>query len=378
MTHNIFTNSTAKIAINSELLNANNIKNGDFVFVRVLGQNKAGKTIVSFLGNRFEVKTQNPLLIGESFKAQVQIENNFIKLVPKIPQKGMQTSFNLQNAATATANTTSNLSAENMLLLNGFAANEANIKILQFAKENLTALNKEKLLKLQKKLLKYGKNAKNLAEIEAFLQDKGINASEKEIEELFLMLDLQNQNERQNGQKQNQNNAQNNFLQKTSNEENIFSQIFCNFSQALNQKSGFLTILNHVSGKNSHWVVLPFSTELNNENWSGSIRFLCDKMQKHAEKFYLSAKNAQKGLIFEFFLPKNMYTANKKFKIFFAQTPEPSLEVQNRLCLLLGDCIKENFGNFALLNSQIVYKQQLCEEIFVDSSICVRGVDQII
>ncbi|MCQ2595506.1 MAG: hypothetical protein MJ196_09610 [Treponemataceae bacterium] len=370
MWQNNITQATANISINHDPANAQGIKNGDFVFVRVLGQTKTGATVVSFAGQRFEVKTQNPVQTGQSFKAQVQIENNSIKL---IPQETNAAKFNSQNLP----NNLGIIDAGRMLAASGLAVTEANLKLLQFAKENMTAFNRETLLKLQKKLAKYGKNAKTAAEIEAFLADKGINATDEQIEELLLLLDMQNNGEnRQNNPNQNPEG----LLTSPDNEngEDIFTRLFANFSQALTQKPGLLTLANHIGGQNTHWVVLPFTTEFAKKSWSGSLRFLCDPKQKHTEKFYLSAKNEEKGLIFEFFLPKNMYTGNKKLRVFFAQTPAASFSQQKRLCSLLNDCLNQRFAGINGFSSQIVYRQQVAEEVFVDTSVCVYGVDQIV
>ncbi len=367
---NGITQATANISINHDPANAQGIKNGDFVFVRVLGHNRAGATIVSFAGQRFEVKTQNPVQTGQSFKARVQIENNSIKLVPQ-----ETAAVRLGSRNQILSETPGSADVWRMIAESGLAETDANVKIFQFAKENKTAFSKETLLKLQKKLARYGKNAKTAAEIEAFLADKGINATEEQIEELLLMLDLQNNGENRNGAYQDEE-----PLERTNagEDRNIFSRLFTNFSTALAQKPGLLTLANHVSGQNTHWVVLPFATEINEKTWSGSLRFLCDPKQKHTEKFYLSAKNEEKGLIFEFFLPKNMYTDNKKLRVFFAQTPAASFSRQQQLCLLLSDCLNRRFSGIPGFSARIAYRQQVAEEVFTDTSVCVNGVDQVV
>ncbi|NLK45425.1 MAG: hypothetical protein GX297_02065 [Treponema sp.] len=350
--NNLSAHAVTHISLGKAALSSTNVlKDGGFVFVRVLGEKAGGKMLVSFAGNVFEASTKyatnNEILkTGTSFKAQIKISNGNINL---IPVKNELAEFS-QIAAKDAALYASMCSALNLV------QDETSLKLLQFMRENFVYFTKQELRLLQKKSKKYGNKAGKMTEIVALLKSKGIEPDDEAISKLLSILESEN-------------NSASIINKKIKSKTGTFLDIIYNNPEAaLNAKKGLLTLSNHLGNQNSHWIILPFETMLKSTLWTGTLRILLDKSIHSVKKLYISAKNNEKSLIFEFFQPKHIH---KAFEIRYAIMPEVSKNEVERFTDVLKDIFAAGGRSV-----EIVYNQELQNEYFVDSRLFIKGADE--
>ena len=348
----ISTRAVTHISLDKAALSSTTaLKDGGFVFVRVLGQKLDGKMLVSFAGNVFEAdsKIAGGLKQGDSFKAQLKIANGNVNLIPVKAESA---------EAFQVADNTQALYAS-MCSAFGLAADETSLKLLQFMRENGAYFTKDELQALQKKAKKFGSKAAKMAEIAAFLKSKGIEPDDEAIDEISALFD-------DSAKKKKSKNISDGQLNSLTG--SFLDLLYQNPEAVLKAKKGLLTLSNHLGNENTHWIVLPFEKEMNETLWQGNIRLLLDKSIHSVKKFYINAKNNEKSLIFEFFPPKNMH---RVFVIRYAVEPEVSENEVGRFTEIL-----ENIFAAEGRSLEIVYDKNLLDEYFVDSRLFIKGVDE--
>ena len=351
---NILAHSVTHISIDKAALSSTNaLKDGGFVFVRVLGAKPDGKMLVSFAGNVFEAdsKLAGGLKPGASFKAQLRIANGNVNLVP------VKTDAAESAEALKTAGNNQALFASMCNAL-GLQPDEVSLKLLQFMRENGAYFTKEELQALQKKAKKFGAKSTKMAEIAAFLKAKGIEPSDETVNEILAILDDAGKKKSKNISDAHSEKLTGSFL----------DLLYANPEAVLKAQHGLLTLLNHLGGEISHWIVLPFEKQAAGTVWKGNIRLLLDKSTHSVKKLYINAKNDEKSLIFEFFPPKNMH---RVFEIHYAVEPEVSENKVGRFSKILEDIFAAEGRSL-----QIVYDKKLIDEYFVDSGLFIKGVDE--
>lgn len=348
---NILAHSVTHISLDKAALSSTNaLKDGGFVFVRVLGEKPNGKMLVSFAGSVFEAdsKLAGGLKPGDSFKAQLRIANGNVNLVPVKSEaaEALQTAENSQALFASMCNAL------------GLLPDEVSLKLLQFMRENGAYFTKDELQALQKKAKASGAKSAKMAEIMAFLKAKGIEPSDEAVNEILAILD-------DAGKKKSKNIS---YAQSEKMTGSFLDLIYANPEAVLKAKKGLLTLSNHLGGENSHWIILPFEKEAAGTVWNGNIRMLLDKSIHSVKKLYINAKNNEKSLIFEFFPPKNMH---RVFEIRYAVEPEVSENEVGRFSKIL-----ENIFAAEGRSLEIVYDKNLLDEYFVDSGLFIKGVDE--
>ena len=348
---NVFAHSVIHISLDKAALSSTNVlKDGGFVFVRVLGAKPDGKMLISFAGNVFEAdsKLAGSLKPGDSFKAQLRIANGNVNLVPVKAEAA-------ETVQTAEANNALFASMCNAL---GLMPDEVSLKLLQFMRENGAYFTKEELQLLQKKAKASGSKAARMAEIMAFLKAKGIEPDDEAVNEILAFLE--------NPEKKKSKKITDNNSEKLTG--SFLDLLYENPESVLKAQNGLLTLSNHLGNENTHWIVLPFEKEEAGTLWKGNIRLLLDKSTHSVKKLYINAKNDEKSLIFEFFPPKNMH---RVFEIRYAVEPEVSENEVGRFTEIL-----ENIFAAEGRNLEIVYDKNLLSEYFTDSGLFIKGVDE--
>ncbi len=222
------------ILISQNSLTPSLLKNGDIVFVRVVEDKGKGSYTVSFAGNRFSVRSVNPLKVGSSFKAQIFVENSILKLVPVF-----EPSYNQ----------VSNQTVHSFLNRIGLPADDLSLRILQFFQQNQIKIDLRLAKKVRALSSAFPQREKEAAEVALLLSDKNIEATEEMI---ALFLDI---------------------MQGTTHANNTNSEI--------------LSYINHKKGSEKHWILIPFSDE-SSSVFTGIIKLLIHTETKKTEKIVIN------------------------------------------------------------------------------------------
>lgn len=326
--------STAHITLDKAVIPLGTVlKEDGFVFIRVLSSSKDGKALVSFAGNRFEVYTSRPLQRGESFPAKIHIADAKIMLQPQIPPADISL-------------------ASVPLVVTTDAVYQ---RLCQYMNESGTTFSSRQLKKIRQ-LSRFSKtNPETAAEIAAYLEEKSIEPTEELINSIASLFA---ESTRKKPEK----------VSSLQNEEPSFLDDIYRFPQeVLAEKSGLLTVANHLGTSVSRWIVLPFTKELGGITYTGNIRMLINMIKKQTDKIYITATNEQKSLIFKIYPPKNIRDV---MHIYFASVPVIPPEERDSLLTQLTD-------SFLFFSGKISaeYVQEISGELFTSASIQIKGVD---
>lgn len=308
------------------------VREGDFLFVRILQNQGGGKYLASFAGGRFLVKSDALFKAGETFRAQVKIVNGKFFLLPqngggKISSASAISvqNFNFQSPE-----------ASAFLASLGLPADGVSQKILQFLMQSGARLDPALMKKARRLAAKFAGRETDAAESAILLEQKGFD-SDDFLEEIMDLLggdfqkgENENPREENSGEKSNENSAEkkadfnsendvafenadsdskngailknaelcsdfnleNNcefFLKQCAEElKNFFSSALAgnfqgcensdfgssDFSSGENFKKNFLAFFNHKAAKDfsqgkKNWIFLPFEFEMNSARKNG-------------------------------------------------------------------------------------------------------------
>lgn len=159
------------------------VREGDFLFVRILQNQGGGKYLASFAGGRFFVKSDFPLKVGETFRAQVKIVNGKFFLLP-------QTGSGKISGANAISVQNFNFQspeASAFLASLGLPADGVSQKILQFLMQNGARLDSALMKKARRLAAKFAGREIDAAESAILLEQKGFD-SDDFLEEIMELL----------------------------------------------------------------------------------------------------------------------------------------------------------------------------------------------
>lgn len=159
------------------------VREGDFLFVRILQNQGGGKYLASFAGGRFFVKSDFPLKAGETFRAQVKIVNGKFFLLPQNASGKISganaisvQNFNFQSSE-----------ASAFLASLGLPADGVSQKILQFLMQNGARLDPALMKKARRLAAKFAGREIDAAESAILLEQKGFD-SDDFLEEIMDLL----------------------------------------------------------------------------------------------------------------------------------------------------------------------------------------------
>ena len=333
------------------------VREGDFLFVRILKNQGGGKYLASFAGGRFFVKSDFPLKAGETFRAQVKIVNGKFFLLPQTGSGKISgtnaisvQNFNFQSPE-----------ASAFLASLGLPADGVSQKILQFLMQSGARLDPALMKKARRLTAKFAGREIDAAESAILLEQKGFD-SDDFLEEIMELLggDFQeDKNENPSEENSSDENSSENFAEKKSDSDSKNGAILENaalhkisdlenncefflkqcaeeiknfFSSALvgdfqgdakhdfasndfisgeNFKKNFLAFFNQKAAKNfsqgkKNWIFLPFEFEMNSLRKNGEdvlrgagVFRICIDLEKNiAEKISVNFKFAGKDLRF--------------------------------------------------------------------------------
>ena len=319
-----------------------NVREGDFLFVRILQNQGGGKYLASFAGGRFFVKSDVPLKAGETFRAQVKIVNGNFFLLPQ----NASGKISGANAISVQNFNFQSPEASAFLASLGLPADGVSQKILQFLMQSGARLDSALMKKARRLAAKFAGREIDASESAILLEQKGFD-SDDFFEEIMDLLggDFQ-EGENENPRKKNssdensgENSAEkksdsdskngaileNAALHKISDLENNYEfflkqcaeEIKNFFSSALagnfqgGGKENFLAFFNQKAAKNfsqgkKNWIFLPFEFEMNSLRKNGEdvlrgagvFRICVDLEKSLAEKISVNFKFAGKNLRF--------------------------------------------------------------------------------
>lgn len=253
---NVNTANVFRVVIGQNLL-----KDGASVQVRILSSNGNGKYLASVGGQKCNITAKNDLSAGDVFKAEVRVIDNKIELIPEMKNESVIKAEMVQNQ---------NLS---VLLQNlGIIPDNLSIHIYKQFIQMQEKINPELMEKIKNIAIKFGGNEKKASEILMILKDKGINASEEEIQALITILE-------------------NNHLPEDNSNKNT--------------KFELLNKINSTKGK---WYILPFnivSNELNTVLGNGNIKLFFQNQEKLTQ-LNIDCKYLDDEFLFNLYFENNL------------------------------------------------------------------------
>ena len=159
------------------------VREGDFLFVRILQNQGGGKYLASFAGERFFVKSDFPLKAGENFRAQVKIVNGKFFL---LPQNGSG-KISGANAISVQNFNFQSPEASAFLASLGLPADGVSQKILQFLMQSGARLDPALMKKARRLAAKFAGREIDAAESAILLEQKGFD-SDDFLEEIMELL----------------------------------------------------------------------------------------------------------------------------------------------------------------------------------------------
>lgn len=253
---NVNTANVFRVVIGQNLL-----KDGASVQVRILSSNGNGKYLASVGGQKCNITAKNDLSAGDVFKAEVRVIDNKIELIPEMKNESVIKAEMVQNQ---------NLS---VLLQNlGIIPDNLSIHIYKQFIQMQEKINPELMEKIKNIAIKFGGNEKKASEILMILKDKGINASEEEIQALITFLE-------------------NNHLPEDNSNKNT--------------KFELLNKINSTKGK---WYILPFnivSNELNTVLGNGNIKLFFQNQEKLTQ-LNIDCKYLDDEFLFNLYFENNL------------------------------------------------------------------------
>lgn len=159
------------------------VREGDFLFVRILQNQGGGKYLASFAGGRFFVKSDFPLKAGETFRAQVKIVNGKFFL---LPQNGSG-KISGANAISVQNFNFQSPEASAFLASLGLPADGVSQKILQFLMQSGARLDPALMKKARRLAAKFAGREIDAAESAILLEQKGFD-SDDFLEEIMELL----------------------------------------------------------------------------------------------------------------------------------------------------------------------------------------------
>ena len=269
---------------------------GSQVFVRVLSDSVDGKALVSLLGNKVTVQSQEPMTQGESFPAAVHLRGD-----------GTIELARLSSPAPTTAEATGQMHGMDalyaLLAAEGFVPDALSARIFQFMYQTGVKIDSSIMQKARAIASRFPGKEEKAAEIASLLMEEGIEPSDGAIQALLNLCGGQYGSQEDKNQQDQQNHGQNKEEEKLGFLEKIYGR-------TIPDKSGLLTYLNQVSRGRHHWIFLPFEWDLPLQKANdvaetqgkspvgGMIRLLIDTEEHSLKKIQINCKTVMTNYFF--------------------------------------------------------------------------------
>lgn len=280
------------------------LREGGFVFVKILSDNGGGKYTISLGGQKFEATAKTQLQEGTLLRAQIQTQQGKINLVPEnytklaTPDTTNGGVYKLSTALLNQGQIQTQL-AEIFATL-GLPTDSISLKLLSFLQQMGLKADATVLAKCRKLAKSFPGREEEAAEIALLLSEKGIEPTEESVTSLLNTL-LCNFFESDSGSSANKKNSQSSNSQT---EEQLFFRLYEKNIDEIPNSTGLLTLSNHITSGKLHWIILPFilsANEINNYNQkevSGTIRVLINLEKKNIKKIIIKAQTSNSEFYF--------------------------------------------------------------------------------
>lgn len=237
--------------------NANLIKEGSSVLVRVLKQTGSNSYIASFAGGRFTVNSKEALKPGSAFMAKISFADGKLNL-SKIPSE-QNTSQNAdsKNVVTSSNALTSDVAA--LLQSLGVAPDSVSKTLLQTFYASGSRVDVNKLNRAKAAASKFEGREDEAAEAALILLEKGIEPTFENISDVLTGFSLEKKFESTDSKNDES------FDEKEIEKElrRFFKSLVESDRAGISSDAGFLSVFNHMASKQSgdgsgHFVVVPF------------------------------------------------------------------------------------------------------------------------
>lgn len=339
------------------------LRDGGFVFVKIL-QNKGGGNYILSVGDK-KIHGTSPFNLqeGSVLRVQIKLSSGQIKLIPEEFSNFSELQLVKYNSDTIQNNQIPNKIADALINL-GLPPDSISLKLMSFLQQMGLKIDTQLLAKCRRIASKFSGRQSEAAEVALFLAEKGIEPDEEKVAELLNLFlcdyptDFKEKNTKQDD----------NFLSFEEKEiDNIFFKLFGVKPSSLPKSYGLLTLLNHLSTKKKHWIVLPFQCVFDSEKKSsplfssGNIRVLLDVQEKNIEKILLRFQTDTFEYNFMLY-----YNSSHVSKIVFNRSPDFENKGKENLA-------EQNL--FDLFGVKTSYtKKSLIDSFFVDEVESVLAV----
>lgn len=337
-----------------------NLREGDFVFARVLKNLGGGNYLLSFAGGRFAAKSAQNLAAGQSFRAQISLAGGSValKIVPSAAGQGGE---NLVKAFSVLSP-----EAGEFLAALGLSADSVSARILQSMTQSGFKIDARFMQKIRRAAQKFKGREAEAAEAALALEEKGVDCDSAALDQIMDALGGREGSEagsRQDGQNAQgqEDSAGDEAGGQGADYERIFGEVkrfFDVFSAAKidggggfsassfsEEKAGALALFNHLRGGNSSvqearkgWLLFPFEYQINSrrknplKDGNGVLRLYLDYENSAVEKMVINFKNI---------------CANLYFALYFKDKKVRKLIISSEDKKSLGDVGQENLKTLA-------------------------------
>lgn len=338
------------------------LRDGGFVFVKIVQDKGGGNYILSLGNNKFQGSSPFKLQVGSVLRVKVEISGEQIKFIPEEFSKTAESQlvkFNSEAMAQFQLPEQVSQALSNL----GLPPDAISMKLIAFLQQMGIKFDTQLLSKCRRVASKFPGRESEAAEVALFLAEKGVEIDEEKVAALLNMFLCNFPSSPQ----ENDFNQKGESLKEEKELENFFNKLYDTNLSSLPNSYGLLTLLNHLSSKNKHWIVLPFQCVFQTENKSlpifssGNIRVLFDVSKKNIEKILLCFQSDTFEYNFMIY-----YKGSLVSKIAFNRSPDFLNKGQKELA---EQCLFELFG------LKVDYVQKvLIDSFFVDSEESILAV----
>lgn len=321
-----------------------NLREGDFVFARVLKNLGGGNYLVSFAGGRFAAKSAQNLVAGQTFRAQISLAGGSValKIIPGAADQGGE---NLVKAFSVLSP-----EAREFLAALGLSADGVSAKILQSMMQNGFKIDARFMQKIRRLAQKFKGREAEAAEAALALEEKGVDSDSAALDQIMDALEGRAGQEGQAGQNASGNEAggQGADYQQILGEVKRFFDFAAGIGGAVNpgdsgafgvalteQNAGALALFNHLRGgdgsaqkEKKGWLLFPFEYQINSdknspvEEGNGALRLYLDYEKAQVEKMTINFKTICANLFFALY-----FEGKKVRKLIISSDDKKSLDL---------------------------------------------------
>ena len=173
------------------LSSAVSLREGTFVFVRVLDEKSDGTYTVSFAGNRFSVRADRQMKAGDAFPAKLTTDGRKLILLPDFSRGLNGAASNskiLNNSNIFDINQLPDADAAKYFASLGLVPDEISRRIVSFMQLMGIRLDGDKAAFIREIAKKFPGHEQEAAEAAVILEEKGLSVTEEAIEALMGMI----------------------------------------------------------------------------------------------------------------------------------------------------------------------------------------------